>query len=112
VVLTGCAGRNEFVHSANFRGDIAGFWIGLWHGFTAPISLFGSILLDINIDEVYNKGFLYNTGFLHGVALLTVSVRRARTWIAVLRRLTVSRRVEPAPAVSDAVEPIATTGSS
>ena len=86
LALAGCAGRNEFVHSANYQGRIAGFWAGLWHGLTAPVSLIGSAVLDINIYEVYNKGFLYNSGFVLGFAALAIGMRRIPAWLAARRR--------------------------
>ncbi len=65
---TGCAGRNMFVHTHNFAGQLAGFWVGLWHGLIVPVSLVGSVFMDINIYEVHNKGFLYNVGFVLGMS--------------------------------------------
>ena len=68
VVAAGCAGRNMLVHTHNYAGRIGGFWAGLWHGLIVPVSLIGSIFLDVNIYEVHNKGFLYNLGFVLGIS--------------------------------------------
>jgi len=59
-------------------GCAAGFLIGIWHGFIAPISLLGSLVMDINIYEVHNTGFPYNTGFLLGLGLWPWALKRLR----------------------------------
>jgi len=42
----------------------AGFFLGIWHGWIAPISLFASIFnKDITIFESNNTGFWYGFGF-------------------------------------------------
>jgi len=50
--------------------DVAGFWTGLWQGFTALftfiISLFNH---EVNIYEVNNSGGWYNFGYLLGVMM-------------------------------------------
>jgi len=44
--------------------DRAGFILGIWHGWIAPIALIGSIFnSDIKIYEVNNIGFWYELGF-------------------------------------------------
>ena len=51
--------------------ESAGFWLGVWHGFSAPvmfvISLFSST---IGIYEVHNNGGWYNLGFLLGLSMI------------------------------------------
>lgn len=69
-ILAGCApGANQSVGTASEHGAVAGFWLGLWHGFIAPfvfvISLFKS---NLSIYEVHNNGLWYNFGYLFGVA--------------------------------------------
>ena len=69
-ILAGCvAGLNVSKGTANDHNVVAGFWLGLWHGFIAPIvfvvSLFKSTL---TIYEVHNNGAGYNFGFLFGLA--------------------------------------------
>ena len=64
----GCApGPNDAIFSEHGR-DIAGFWLGLWHGLislvTFVISLFNK---NVSMYEVYNNGAWYNLGFLLGV---------------------------------------------
>jgi hypothetical protein len=52
---------------------VAGFWLGLWHGFIAPfvfvVSLFNG---NLSIYEVHNNGLWYNFGYLFGVACFFV----------------------------------------
>jgi hypothetical protein len=69
-ILTGCApGANQSAGTASEHGAVAGFWLGLWHGFIAPfvfvVSLFKS---NLSIYEVHNNGLWYNFGYLFGVA--------------------------------------------
>ena len=68
--VTGCAPiANQSSGIANENQAVAGFWHGLWHGFTAPflfvISLFKS---SVGIYEVHNNGGWYNFGYLFGLA--------------------------------------------
>jgi hypothetical protein len=69
-LLAGCAaGPNQLKGTVSQQGPIAGFWLGLWHGFIAPfvfvVSLFRT---DLNIYEVHNNGAWYNFGYLFGLA--------------------------------------------
>ncbi|MEE4259651.1 MAG: hypothetical protein V2I62_07825 [Bacteroidales bacterium] len=63
--LSSCAPGNE-----KFTTEVAGFWMGLWHGFisffTFIISLFND---DVTIYELNNSGKLYNLGFILGIAI-------------------------------------------
>ena len=45
--------------------DPAGFFMGIWHGWIAPISLIWSLFFDhsIRIYETYNTGWWYDFGF-------------------------------------------------
>lgn len=68
--LAGCvAGPNPSVNVPNEAGQVAGFWLGLWHGIIAPatfvISLFSST---VHVFEVHNNGAWYVFGFLVGLA--------------------------------------------
>ena len=69
-MLAGCVpGPNSMKGAPNEKVPVAGFWLGLWQGFIAPlvfvISLFKS---DLNIYEVHNNGAWYNFGYLFGGA--------------------------------------------
>lgn len=69
LLVAGCtAGPNPTVGQAGPSGDIAGFWLGLWHGMIVPISFVVSLFNDnVHIYEVYNNGGWYNFGFACGV---------------------------------------------
>ncbi len=68
LLLVACtAGVNPEVDTAGPDGDVAGFFMGLWHGFIAPITFFISLFTDnVNIYEVHNNGNWYDFGFLLG----------------------------------------------
>ena len=68
--LAGCApGPNPSKAVVGERGEIAGFWIGLWQGFIAPFLFVASLLkADLNVYEVHNNGAWYNFGYLFGLA--------------------------------------------
>lgn len=72
LVVTACtAGVNPEIDTAAPDGDIAGFFMGLWHGFIAPITFFISLFTDnVNIYEVHNNGNWYDFGFVLGAGLL------------------------------------------
>lgn len=66
VLLNSCApGPNDLIGNGE---DVAGFWLGIWHGFitlfTFVISLFSD---NVSIYEVNNNGGWYNFGYLVGV---------------------------------------------
>jgi len=69
-IVAGCApGTNQLKGTASEHDGVAGFWLGIWHGFIAPlvflVSLFKSTL---GIYEVHNNGAWYNFGYLFGLA--------------------------------------------
>jgi hypothetical protein len=69
-ILAGCAaGPNQFKGTASERGVVAGFWLGLWHGFIAPFVFVASLFKgNLNLYEVHNNGAWYNFGYLFGLA--------------------------------------------
>jgi hypothetical protein len=69
VVLAACtAGANPAVDAG---ADPAGFFLGFWHGFIAPVTFFISLFSDnVNIYEVNNSGNWYDFGFVIGAGLL------------------------------------------
>jgi hypothetical protein len=69
---TGCAaGPNAFKNSPRPNGSVAGFWLGLWHGFILPFAFVVSLFSDnVAIYEVHNTGTWYNFGFLMGTAMI------------------------------------------
>jgi polyferredoxin len=68
LTLAGCAaGPNSVVGTASKAGEIAGFWLGLWHGIICPITFITSLFSNhVSIYEVHNSGGWYNLGFLMG----------------------------------------------
>jgi hypothetical protein len=49
----------------------SGFIMGLWHGFIAPLSFFGSLISDeIAMYAVNNNGGWYDFGFVLGAGIL------------------------------------------
>jgi hypothetical protein len=69
-MLAGCIpGPNDMKGTPGEKVSVAGFWVGVWQGFVAPlvfvISLFKS---GLNIYEVHNNGAWYNFGYLFGLA--------------------------------------------
>ena len=69
-ILAGCApGANQSTGTASDHGVVAGFWLGLWHGFIAPFVFVVSLFKhNLSIYEVHNNGLWYNFGYLFGVA--------------------------------------------
>jgi hypothetical protein len=70
IALIGCAaGPNNVANVPNAGGQVAGFWLGLWHGMIAPITFVISLFNDkVTMYEVHNSGGWYNFGFLLGLA--------------------------------------------
>jgi len=66
-----CApGPNKLAKTANNEGEVAGFWLGLWHGLIAPITFIVSLFSDkVSLYEVHNSGGWYNFGFVLGAGL-------------------------------------------
>lgn len=70
-VLAGCAADTNTAAGPASDGDIAGFWLGLWHGTIAPITFIISLFSDgVNIYEVHNNGNWYDFGFVLGAGIL------------------------------------------
>lgn len=60
IVITGCAPGS----GASSVKDPAGFFMGIWHGWIAPISIiWGLFNPSIRVYEVYNTGWWYDFGF-------------------------------------------------
>lgn len=71
VFLCCCApGPNPLAGTADGAGDVAGFWLGIWHGLISPITFIFSIFSsDVSLYEVHNSGGWYNFGFVLGAGL-------------------------------------------
>jgi len=64
-VVTSCAPGN-----VKFDVEIAGFWMGLWHGFISLFTFIISLFSDnVTIYEINNNGGWYNFGFILGVSI-------------------------------------------
>jgi hypothetical protein len=76
--LAGCAaGPNTAAHIAASNGNIAGFWLGLWHGIIAPITFIISLFSNnVNVYEIHNNGGWYNFGFLLSIGGLSTGGSR------------------------------------
>jgi len=71
LVLVACAaGDNTAADVPSADGDVAGFFLGLWHGIIAPITFVISLFSDnVGIYEVHNNGGWYDFGFLIGAGV-------------------------------------------
>lgn len=59
-LISSCAPGSE----ASRSGDAAGFFMGIWHGWIAPISLIVGIFNPaIRVYESFNTGWWYDFGF-------------------------------------------------
>ena len=69
-VLAGCApSLNPSQGTVDIHGKVAGFWLGVWQGFIAPLVFLVSLLKSsFSIYEVHNNGSWYNFGYLLGLA--------------------------------------------
>jgi hypothetical protein len=62
---------NELENIEDQAGNVAGFWLGLWHGLIAPIMFVLSLFKDdIGIYEVHNNGRWYDFGFIFGLMIV------------------------------------------
>jgi hypothetical protein len=66
-----CApGPNQLARTPDREGEVAGFWLGVWHGLIAPITFIISLFSDkVSLYEVHNSGGWYNFGFVLGAGL-------------------------------------------
>jgi hypothetical protein len=64
------AGPNPLVNTPDEAGRVAGFWLGLWHGAIAPVTIVRALFSkDVHVYEVHNSGNGYTIGFVLGVML-------------------------------------------
>jgi hypothetical protein len=61
LILAGCARQ-----PMPLADGLPGFWYGLLHGLISPLSLIGSIFMDIRIYAAPNGGGWYDFGFMLG----------------------------------------------
>jgi hypothetical protein len=69
-ILAGCAaGPNQNKGTANEHNVVAGFWLGLLHGFIAPFVFVASLFQsNLNIYGGHTNGAWYSCGYLFGLA--------------------------------------------
>jgi len=80
IFFIGFANRNELTGVNNAKEHLAGFWVGLVHGFLSIIALVVSLFnRNIGIYEVHNSGFGYNAGFVLGMLFWVNSCRLHKT---------------------------------
>ena len=54
LLLAGCAAGPNNVATVDTTGDLAGFWLGLWHGLILPITFVISLFTEnVSIYEVH-----------------------------------------------------------
>jgi hypothetical protein len=72
VTLAACAaGPNQMEDTENPRGEVAGFWRGLWHGIISPVTFIISLFnQNVGVYEVHNNGTWYDFGFMLGVSII------------------------------------------
>jgi len=82
--LIGCAANpNPQEYHPNVEKEVAGFWMGLWHGIIAVITFIISLFSDsITVYEVCNNGCWYNFGFLLGIGAFAGGAGRAKQHIS------------------------------
>ena len=65
------AGPNQLRNTPDEDGEVAGFWMGLWHGIIAPFTfLFSLFSNSVYVFEVHNNGGWYTFGFLMGASMI------------------------------------------
>jgi hypothetical protein len=68
-IVAGCAPGPNQSNDMVTDHDVAGFWLGLWQGFIAPLVFVASLFKsNLSIYEVHNNGAWYNFGYLFGLA--------------------------------------------
>lgn len=66
LLLTSCTASQILVDN---NSNSPGFWLGLWHGFIAPIVFFISLFPnDLRIYTFPNAGIWYDFGFMLGIS--------------------------------------------
>jgi hypothetical protein len=71
VLVAGCApGPNLLRNTPDAKGEVPGFWRGLWNGIIAPITFVISLFTDkVRLYEVHNNGGWYDFGFILGLII-------------------------------------------
>ncbi len=69
--LVSCAaGPNSATLTVNSDGEVAGFFLGLWHGCISCVTFIISLFSDkVNVYEIHNNGGWYNFGSILGIMI-------------------------------------------
>ena len=80
-ILAGCApGPNPSRKMATEHGELAGFWLGLWHGLIFPLAWIVSLFTDtVAVYAVPNDGGWYNFGYFLGIVVFGVGAKRGHS---------------------------------
>ncbi len=72
LILAACtAGPNNLMNTTRAQGEVAGFWLGLWHGLIVIVTFIISLFNDnVTVYEVHNNGGWHNLGFIFGVMMI------------------------------------------
>lgn len=71
LLVSGCAADANPQAGVPVDGELAGFWLGLWHGLIAPVTFIISLFSDgVGIYEVHNNGGWYDGGFVLGLGFI------------------------------------------
>jgi len=63
-------GPNDAEKTPGAKGHVAGFFLGVWHGFISPVTFIVSVFTrSVRLYEVHNNGSWYNFGFVLGAGL-------------------------------------------
>ena len=72
LIFAGCApGPNTMADKPDNEGEVAGFFMGIWHGFASPVMFIISLFnKSVEVYEVHNNGGWYTFGFLLGASVI------------------------------------------
>ena len=88
-------GANELATTPKTDGNVAGFWQGLWHGFTAPVTFLISLFNNnIGVYEVHNNGGWYNFGYIIGLSMIFGGGKGGDKWSKTPERTGQEKRTE------------------
>ena len=70
LLLASCLpGANEQLGVPRPAAELAGFWLGAWHGLVFPVSFLVSLFKDgVGVYEVHNVGAWYDFGYFLGLS--------------------------------------------
>jgi hypothetical protein len=79
-LVVACAGPNDLRNIPTDSGFVAGFWNGLWDGFTLPVAFIWSLFDNqVGLYQAHNDGHLYDLGFVIGAYFIFAVVLASRS---------------------------------